>query len=284
MDTEDLSTSESVSLQPPKTFNLNNHSQLRLTSKKDRLDINTVPVDRPRSTTPINVASLEAFIKSATLPCDNGVEKIKVSLPSDVFSGGSRSRSPRPSNPQIWLDFCEKGLQSPKIWRQKDSLGISNLDLDDAFTPVTNNSPSTAVTPLTPISPLEPNDLWTPFGDDFGSMKIQDNADLNQLMMNVSKCNKCDCQNSNDYLVVKDGESFKNTNKVENSEIDDQVFEGCDCSCHSNNNKSVGTNNNNENCEKQNLFSSSSNISSASSRLIQASSSSIDDIENKFSP
>lgn len=285
-------------MKPPKylDFNNTNNSQLKLTSKKDRLDINTVPVDRPRSTTPINVASIEAFIKSATSGPDNGVEKIKLLLPSDVFSCTVRPKSPRPVNPQIWLDFCEKGLQSPKTRRQKEKnsekLTNSHLDFDDAFTPITN-SPSTAVTPLTPISPPEPNNEWTPFGDDFGSMKIQDCAELNKLLTNLSvKCSHCNCQNVNDNLISKDETSVQELDDATNTdENDDQVSEGCDCGCHFNNNYDLtaGTNNNNETGTMPDLFynsknSVSSNISSASSRLIQASSSSIDDIEDKVSP
>ncbi|RWS15817.1 muscle M-line assembly protein unc-89-like protein [Dinothrombium tinctorium] len=256
-------------------------SSVQLKAKKERLEVTTIPVDRPRSTTPINIAPLEAFIKSATTSPDPKMEKIKLSLPGDQFLGTARAKSPRKSNPQIWLDFCEKGLHSPKTSRKpKNSITAvsSTAQTNDAFTPVVDSS-SRVMSPLTPVTPLEEEEKWT-FADNFDPSRYL-NGQGNRLS---TECNKCDC------LLGKKGSNEVEGATGENTPIEEKRISladeitaeeqplvspnPCSCECH----KRVdfassiwrqGT------LQKQDrVLSASSDISSASSRLIGSTSSS----------
>ena len=207
-----------------------------------RRELTIIPIERPRSTTPINIVSLEAYINStATNPSDrvNVKEKIKLSLPGiiqfrlkinylfihslgDQFTAGSqRMKSPRKSNPSIWLDFCEKGLQSPRARRKSransytyttsDNNNINLLQkesqqqqVQDAFTPthvqLTPCSPGN-LTPVTPLDDLtsnfdDPNNKWPGFGDNFVDFNNLILTSSTQIEMNLNsdlmKCT-CDC-------------------------------------------------------------------------------------------
>ena len=64
-----------------------------------RLQVKTSPIVRPRSTTPINVVTLNEYINSPdTTPASPFQEKLKISLPSNEQS--SKSKSPRHSRKQ----------------------------------------------------------------------------------------------------------------------------------------------------------------------------------------
>ncbi|XP_074594698.1 uncharacterized protein LOC141850066 [Brevipalpus obovatus] len=262
-DTEDCSAAESLSTQPPTNLTVENfNSQLKISSKKDRLDVSLAPLERPRSTTPINVASMEAFINSAPTNIDPNFERLRVSLPGDQFSGQQRSKSPRRSNPQIWSKFCEKGLQSPKNRRQRsntidDCQLKPSIAVNDAFMPF-NCMSSPIETPLNSIDPFGSGDNWTPFEDDFNSLRFSSNYQ--------EECKRCNC-------LEKSGITEDNLPSTKNDEQNIKNKEGsnsdekCECDCHL-------TTNPREDSEKPKLetaYSTSSDVSSASSRLIQAS-------------
>ena len=93
-------------------------SQVQILSKEERAIIKTLPLDRPRSLTPLAIAPLEEFLRRSSLSPDGSnapkSHRIKLSLPGEQFTG-NKTRTPRKSNPQIWQDFCQKGLLgSPK--------------------------------------------------------------------------------------------------------------------------------------------------------------------------
>lgn len=84
-------------------------------SKQQRLEVTTIPIERPRSTTPINIAPLEAFIQSVSPSADRKVEKLKLSLPGDQFI--NKLKSPRKASTKSWTDFCES-LHSPRFQKR----------------------------------------------------------------------------------------------------------------------------------------------------------------------
>ena len=204
LDTEDCSAAESLSAQPSSSIVSENFSsQLKISSKKDRLDVSLAPLDRPRSTTPINIASLEAFINSAPTSVEQNFQRLKVSLPGDQFSGQQRSKSPRRTNPETWSKFCEKGLQSPKNRYQRsstidESTLKPSIDLNDAFMPVGDGSSSAEIS-TTPTSPIDSGDHWTPFEDDFNSLRFP--SDIQEgcgesFYSGKSEDNRCNLQSS----------------------------------------------------------------------------------------
>ncbi|XP_013773053.1 muscle M-line assembly protein unc-89-like [Limulus polyphemus] len=104
---------------PPLLASPTGTSLPKVTTKRQHLDVNTVPVERPRSTTPINIAPLEAYIQSVSPLPDPNVEKIHLTLPGEQFS--SRPKSPRKGQFKNWFDFCEEGLQSPRVRKRSQS-------------------------------------------------------------------------------------------------------------------------------------------------------------------
>lgn len=118
----------------------------KLPTRQQRLEVSTIPVERPRSTTPISIAPLEAFIRSASSSPDPHVEKIHLSLPGEEFS--FKLKSPKKVNLKNWVDFCEKGLQSPRIPKKPQVCE----DLDDKDKITHNHFPDSA---------LLKNDSWS---------------------------------------------------------------------------------------------------------------------------
>lgn len=203
---------------------LNANTSVQIASKEQRAQelSSLIAVNRPRSTTPVSIAPLEEYLRKASLSPDSGaasaiMEKIKLVLPGDQFASCSRSKIPRKSNPQIWLDFCEKSFStSPNIrkkfmhwpsseatspYKDAESNGSSALKIDDrgpnltatsalspndAFTPVTD-------TPLTPVTPLDDKDLFD-FGDSFDPSSFLREKGL----VIPSECNRCMCKLKND--------------------------------------------------------------------------------------
>lgn len=84
-------------------------------------EIKTCPIERPRSTTPINPASLEDYVTSKEPVRVSGEEKIKISLPRDDSLSG-KAKSPRrfsgAKGGKSWFEFAEAGLQSPRDYRK----------------------------------------------------------------------------------------------------------------------------------------------------------------------
>lgn len=84
-------------------------------------EIKTCPIERPRSTTPINPAALEDYVCSKEpVRRVSAEEKIKISIPRDD-SITSKSKSPRRlsgAKGKSWFEFAEAGLQSPRDYRK----------------------------------------------------------------------------------------------------------------------------------------------------------------------
>lgn len=92
--------------------------------ERARMDVKTCPVERPRSTTPLNtIHCLQEYCGAAALTEDLDIsitrgEKLRISLPrrdakdSSSASGavGSRSKSPRRVSNTSWFDFAEQGI------------------------------------------------------------------------------------------------------------------------------------------------------------------------------
>lgn len=88
--------------------------------ERSLMDVRTCPVERPRSTTPLNPSCLEAYCGTVSpfgddtdIPFGRG-EKLRISLPRrDSRERGPTSKSPRrPSNAsgKSWFEFAEQGL------------------------------------------------------------------------------------------------------------------------------------------------------------------------------
>lgn len=88
--------------------------------ERSAMDIKTCPVERPRSTTPMNPSCIEAYCESAQSieepdPTDPFSRKLKISLPrrESRERGTSASKSPRRSSNasgKSWFEFAEQGL------------------------------------------------------------------------------------------------------------------------------------------------------------------------------
>lgn len=82
------------------------------------MDVKTCPVERPRSTTPLNISCLQEYCGSAALTDDLDIsltrgEKLRISLPRhDVrdTSNAARSKSPRRVSNTSWFEFAEQGI------------------------------------------------------------------------------------------------------------------------------------------------------------------------------
>ena len=129
----------------------NSPSQIKLPDKNERLNIKIISIERPRSTTPVNFASFETFINSSANKAVDEQEKIKLKLPEDAFSelvnSSGRRLSPRKSSPQIWLEFCERGLLGTPKYNTRRNSGTddpaadrSQASIEEAFTPSIANS------------------------------------------------------------------------------------------------------------------------------------------------
>ncbi|GFV30214.1 uncharacterized protein TNCV_96911 [Trichonephila clavipes] len=116
MDEDSVIEIQPISFEPPK--------QTIIPSRQQRLEVTTKPIDRPRSTTPINCAPLEAFIQSVSPTFVSKDEKIKLSLPGEQFVG--RVKSPKKASVKSWTDFCESVLHSPRMHKRTDSDDQSN--------------------------------------------------------------------------------------------------------------------------------------------------------------
>lgn len=107
-----LSSSSALALPPPAP-----PSRSPVPSRQQRLEVVTIPIERPRSTTPINIAPLEAFLPVSPEPCPP--DKIRLFLPGEQFTGRG-PRSPRRGSLKSWLHFCEEGLQSPRCRKRSE--------------------------------------------------------------------------------------------------------------------------------------------------------------------
>ncbi|XP_015913617.1 DNA ligase 1 [Parasteatoda tepidariorum] len=207
--------------------------QVLMPSRQQRLEVTTKPIDRPRSTTPINAATLEAFIHSASPTSQINVEKIKLSLPGEQFLG--RVKSPKKSAVKSWSDFCEKGL-SPRMYKRNDI-----DDGESLFSPFEGaNFPSENV----PFTDSDPNwaafesgfacsDNNNRFSDNFSSIKeFEFSTDLNdQIPQKVSdpyqpfetNFSPCSCECHKQTLDQTD------SGQIPSTEIDQKSCSSCQC-------------------------------------------------------
>ena len=300
MDYDESSFADSFAANIAHSSNSTQHESVRSPTRKDRLEVTTIPIERPRSTTPINIVPLEAYIRSSSISPDPNVEKIKLSLPGEQFTTSARAKSPRKSNPSIWFEFCEKGLQSP-LQRRKQRANSCFTTFESQQNPFSNTNfdafaANQALTPspgnLTPVTPLEGfgDSKWPGFGDNF--VNFDNILSANGVNESVEKFScKCDCNTNNtsansaaEQLVSsttsepnspKDESNNKNNNSVNTIDpheyMEDQpLVSPCHCLCHRRADFAL-TLWKSSSFNKQESI--SSDISSASSRLIGSSSS-----------
>ncbi|CAG2106930.1 unnamed protein product [Medioppia subpectinata] len=280
---------------------------IRSPTYKERLEVLTIPIERPRSTTPINIVPLEAYIRSSSISPDPNVEKIKLSLPGEQFSASARAKSPRKSNPSIWFEFCEKGLQSPQQRRKQranscfPSVDVQphpfiNANAFDPFAVAATNQALMTPSPgnLTPVTPLEgfgfSDSKWPGFGDNFVNFDsiMSTNGGPIDSFGDKFSC-KCECNTnistnsavgeqlvsaSTDTSLADESLNKNNNNSVNAADheyMEDQpLVSPCHCLCHRRADFAL-TLWKSSSFNKQESI--SSDISSASSRLIGSSSS-----------
>lgn len=85
------------------------------------MDVKMCPVERPRSTTPLNISCLQEYCGAAALTDDLDIslqrgEKLRISLPRrDIRENSSTSRSKSPrrvsnASGKNWFEFAEQGI------------------------------------------------------------------------------------------------------------------------------------------------------------------------------
>lgn len=119
-------------------------------------DAKTIPIERPRCTAPLSVASLEAYINTvvpltfmhsesdsfeshsssttSTIPQEGAVvapaTKLKVVLPAEEFGTKfGKPRTPKKAAFRSWYEFCEVGLQSPRSRRKESQRSTSGEEV-----------------------------------------------------------------------------------------------------------------------------------------------------------
>lgn len=229
-----------IDLQPV-TFEVS--KQIIIPSRQQRLEITTKPIERPRSTTPINVAPLEAFIQSVSPTFDSKVDKIKLSLPGEQFVG--RVKSPKKSSMKSWTDFCERGLHSPRMHKKIDKDSPKNsFECSDGASSTSNvqfSSPQNWAAFESDFTSVETN----MFSDNFKAYFDSDDTSSRQLSKDFSE----------PYQYFESNFSFNSSSsemhafgctaclKAVTSELSDAQTtgqpassapcEGCTCQCHS---------------------------------------------------
>lgn len=84
--------------------------------QRSTFEMKTYPIERPRSTTPINPSCLEEYCEEVMGAFNSEnitktIEKLKISLPKPDAIDKSM-KSPRKSNNTNWFEFAEKGISS----------------------------------------------------------------------------------------------------------------------------------------------------------------------------
>ncbi|KAG8195185.1 hypothetical protein JTE90_027929 [Oedothorax gibbosus] len=167
---QDMSELDEDSLIEIRPLVSENVKQLVIPSRQQRLEVTTKPIDRPRSTTPINVAPLEAFIQSVSPTFVSKIEKIKLSLPGEQFV--NRIKSPKKSSARSWTDFCESVLHSPRMHKRTGS--------EDQADPFGDGAPFNS----------EFDSNWAAFESNFESSGS--NSFVETFAMSVSSTNQAD--------------------------------------------------------------------------------------------
>lgn len=104
----------------PTTLPMERALGVTLVPAKERVaEVKTCPIDRPRSTTPKNPASLDDYLARRDSNRVPDKEKMKISLPRED-STASRVKSPRrfSGKGKSWFEFAEEALQSPRELRK----------------------------------------------------------------------------------------------------------------------------------------------------------------------
>ncbi|OQR67881.1 hypothetical protein BIW11_13252, partial [Tropilaelaps mercedesae] len=179
--------------------------QKQVPSAHQRQQLVTIPTERPRSTTPINVAPFEAYIQqqgewsggrprggcSQQCPSTGATgtrspDRLKLTLPGQHV-GGSLAKSPRKGSLRNWEEFCEEALQhSPRARSKSDAAALGQRFFPDPLE-------------FSPASPPRPPDA--------GEDEIQSPSDyqdpFRRRLTCSCKCRTCAC-----------------------------LCGGCDCDCH----------------------------------------------------
>lgn len=178
-------------------------------TRKQRLEVTTIPIERPRSTTPINIAPLEAFIQSATPSPDPGIEKIRLSLPGEQFV--FRPKSPKKGNLKSWQDFCEEGLHSPRLNKRPQNEEEFDLPLKSPAFDSDNLEQESQ-------NPINEDSSWVTF-ENTVEVKSENPDSLNKSKKNLN------CKN------ILDKERFQDD--FQSGDFgEDSVFVDCTCICH----------------------------------------------------
>ncbi|XP_062138475.1 mucin-5AC isoform X5 [Drosophila sulfurigaster albostrigata] len=142
--------------------------------ERANMELKTCPVDRPRSTTPLNPSHLEEYCTGIMTPQESPHaaagheldiggpvrgEKLRISLPrkdSTIKDKGQCSKSPRRvsnASGKSWFEFAEEGLRANNLERKDSNKQL----LPAAPTTAATSTPTPAVaTPQTPSSLEEP--------------------------------------------------------------------------------------------------------------------------------
>ncbi|KAL3265408.1 hypothetical protein HHI36_009613 [Cryptolaemus montrouzieri] len=102
----------------PTTLPLERSAAVPIVPVKQRstFEMKTCPIDRPRSTTPINPSTLEDYCDDVigninTESLAKSIEKLKISLPRSD-SSDKPSKSPKKPRNTTWFEFAEKGIHT----------------------------------------------------------------------------------------------------------------------------------------------------------------------------
>lgn len=108
------------------------------------MDVKMCPVERPRSTTPMNISCLQEYCGAAALTDDleyTRGEKLRISLPRKDCrdsSISSRSKSPRRvsnSSGKSWFEFAEQGIGGVATLHSPSNSVAKNIVPDESAKP-----------------------------------------------------------------------------------------------------------------------------------------------------
>ncbi|XP_013388524.1 uncharacterized protein LOC106157435 [Lingula anatina] len=78
-----------------------------------QLKVNTKPIERPRSRTPINLVTLDEYVCSESPEKSPGLSKLNITLPGEEFETKEKiSRKPKVATEKTWFNFNEANLFS----------------------------------------------------------------------------------------------------------------------------------------------------------------------------
>jgi hypothetical protein len=111
----------------PTTLPLEKSVGVQIVPVKDRCKeycTSAIPLQRPRSSYPLNPASLNEYINNTFLESNNESAKMKINLPrEDSMSNISDKKPKSPKNvaASAWVSFASMGLRNPREERRKMS-------------------------------------------------------------------------------------------------------------------------------------------------------------------